>query len=156
MKLDAVDQKILEIIQEKGRITNAKLALEVEVSPPTMLERVKRLENKGIIRQYVGLVDLEKVGKGTLVIANVSLALHQLTSFARCRKEISQLEEVLECYFVSGKEDFTLKVTVRNIKEYEDFVVNKLSRIQGVSQITSSFVLSTIKYTTKVRIEVPD
>lgn len=153
MKLDAVDKKILNILQADGRITNAKLASEVGVSPPTMLERVKRLERMGVIRQYVALVDFDKVGKGALAIVAVSLALHQLSSLDRCKKEISQLEEVLECYHVSGEEDFALKVAVKNVKEYEAFVVNKLARIQGVTKIKTTFVLSTVKFNTKVFVD---
>ncbi len=153
MKLDNIDKKILNILQDNGRITNAKLASEVGVSPPTMLERVKRLEKAGIIKQYVALVDLDKVGKGTLVIVAVSLAFHQLSSLDRCKKEISQLGEILECYHVSGEEDFALKVAVKDVKEYEDFVVNKLARIQGVTKIKSTFVLSTVKFDTKVKVD---
>lgn len=153
MKIDNIDQKILNILQTNGRITNAQLAAEVGISPPGMLDRVKRLENAGIIQQYVALVNPEKVGRGTMAIVSVSLAIHQIPSLARFREEINQLDEVLECFHISGEDDFMLKVAVENIREYENFVVNKLTRIQGINKINTSFILSTVKYNTKFHIE---
>jgi Lrp/AsnC family transcriptional regulator, leucine-responsive regulatory protein len=153
MKLDSTDKKILNILQNNGRITNSQLASEIGISPPGMLDRVKRLENAGYIEKYVALVNPEKVGRGTMAIVLVSLAIHQIPSLDRFTEEINQLDEVLECFHVSGEDDFMLKVAVENIQEYEDFVVNKLTRIQGINKINTSFILSTVKYNTKFHIE---
>ena len=152
MKLDSTDKKILNILQSNGRITNSQLASEIGISPPGMLDRVKRLENAGYIEKYVALVNPEKVGRGTMAIVLVSLAIHQIPSLDRFTEEINQLEEVLECFHISGEDDFMLKVAVENIQEYEEFVVNKLTRIQGINKINTSFILSKVKYNTKFHI----
>lgn len=155
MKLDNIDKKILDILQTNGRITNAQLASEVGISPPGMLDRVKRLESAGVIQKYVALVDPEKIGKGTMAIVMVSLAIHQIPSLDLFTEEINQLDEVLECFHISGGDDFILKVAVENIQKYRDFVVNKLTRIQGINKINTSFILSTVKCNTNFHIEKP-
>jgi len=152
MKLDQTDRKILEILQSNGRITNAQLAAEIGISPPGMLERVKRLQNTGVIHRYVALLDREKVGKGIMAIVSVSLAVHQLKSVDEFAKEIDKLDDVLECHHITGEDDFMLKVAVDNIKDYEDFILYKISQIPGVNKIRTSFVLSTMKYNTKITI----
>lgn len=153
MKLDANDRKILSILQSNGRITNAQLAADVGISPPGMLERVKRLEKAGIIQRYVALVDAEKVGRGLLVLVSVKLAVHEFASIDKFREEINTLDEVLECYHISGQDDFMLKVAVKNIKDYEDFAIHKLTGIQGVNHINSSFIISTVKYQTQIPVD---
>ena len=150
MKLDITDRKIIDILQENGRITNTQLAAEIGISPPAMLERVKRLEKGAVIRRYVALVDPGKLGKGIMAIVAVSLAIHELSSLDRFMREINKLEEVLECYHITGDDDFVLKVVVQNVKEYESFVVQKLTRIQGIRNIRTSIILSTVKYKTKI------
>ena len=152
MKLDQTDRKILDILQSDGRITNAKLAADIGISPPGMLERVKRLENTGVIQRYVALLDREKVGKGIMAIVSVSLTVHQLTSVDGFKEEIDKLDEILDCFHITGEDDFVLKVAVDNIKEYENFILHKISQIPGVNKIRTSFVLSTVKYETKVTI----
>jgi len=150
MKLDITDRKIIDILQENGRITNTQLAAEIGISPPAMLERVKRLEKEAVIRRYVALVDPDKLGKGIMAIVAVSLAVHELSSLDRFMREINKLEEVLECYHITGDDDFVLKVVVQSVKEYESFVVQKLTRVQGIRNIRTSIILSTVKYKTKI------
>ena len=153
MKIDETDKKIINILQENGRITNAQLAAEIGISPPGMLERVKRLENAGIIHRYVALVNPEKVNKGTLAFVSVSLAAHRLQAIDRFTEEINKLPEVLECYHIAGGDDFLLKVAVKDIREYEELVLHKLTPIKGVNKINTTFILSTIKYDTKIQVE---
>ncbi len=153
MNLDKTDRKILNILQANGRITNAQLAADIGISPPGMLDRVKRLENAGIIQKYVALLDPEKVEHGTLAMVTVSLAIHRLQSIDRFTEEINKLDEVLECYHITGADDFLLKVAVGNIQEYEHFVLHKLTRIQGVNKINTSFILSTVKYDTQFHLK---
>ena len=150
MKLDITDRKIIDILQENGRITNTQLAAEIGISPPAMLERVKRLEKEAVIRRYVALVDPDKLGKGIMAIVAVSLAVHELSSLDRFMREINKLEEVLECYHITGDDDFVLKVVVQSVKEYESFVVQKSTRVQGIRNIRTSIILSTVKYKTKI------
>ncbi len=154
MALDAIDKKILNILQKDGRITNAKLAKEIGISPPSMLDRVKRLENSGFIDKYVALVDMEKTGFGLLVLILVSLSLHQISSLENVKENLIQLDEVLECYQVSGDVDFLLKVATKDMNSYKDFVNNKLSGIPGIQNIKTSFVLDTLKSTSSLKLEV--
>lgn len=153
IKLDDTDIRILDILQSDAHITNLNLAREVGISPPTMLERVKRLENSGVIKKYICLVDPEKVGRDTMAFVQVSLSVHQMSSVDEFRRSIDNLDEVLECHHISGEDDFLLKVSVRSIKDYEKFVLEKLSKIKGVSKVKTNFCLSTFKYETKITIE---
>lgn len=153
MKLDEIDKKILDILQDDSRITNVQLATTVGISPPAMLERVKRLESNGVIRKYVALVDPEMIGKGTFAFVSVSLAVHQMNSIDAFTKHIKKVEEVLECYHVAGEEDFILKVAVENIQQYEKFLLEKLTKIKGVSRINAMFILSAVKFNTKIHID---
>lgn len=150
MKLDSIDLKIIDILQSNGRITNSQLASEVGISPPAMLERVKRLENAGVIRQYVALVEPRFLGKEVFALVSITLAMHQLQSIDDFTQQILDLEEVLECHHVTGEDDFVLKIAVKNISAYEDLVLHKLTRIPGVSKMKTSIVLSTFKQETKI------
>lgn len=153
MKFDKIDKQILDILQTNSNITNAQLAAEVGISPPGMLERVKRLEKSGVIRKYVALVEPEKVGKGTLALVSISIKVHDLSEVNVFKRKVGDLEEVLECYHIAGEDDFILKVAVKDIREYEKFVLNKLNIIEGIRHIRTTFVLSTIKYNTKIQID---
>ncbi|HEX2866866.1 MAG TPA: Lrp/AsnC family transcriptional regulator [Ignavibacteriales bacterium] len=154
MKLDETDKKILERLQTDANITNAQLASEFNISPAGMLERVKRLENSGIIRRYVALVDAEKAGKGLWAFTLVSIAVHQLNALENFKEEIKKFSEVLECYYVAGEEDFILKVALKDMREYEDFILHKLTKIEGVSKVKTTFVLSSVKFDTKIDVSV--
>ncbi|MGE5496428.1 MAG: Lrp/AsnC family transcriptional regulator [Syntrophothermus sp.] len=149
MKLDETDKKILERLQTDANITNAQLAAEVGISPAAMLERVKRLENSGVILRYVAIIDPAKIGRKTLAIISVSLTVHQLNSIDYFKEEISGIGEVLECYHVAGEEDFILKVAISDIQEYEQFMFKKLAKINGINKIKTTFIVSTVKYDTK-------
>ncbi len=148
MSLDDIDKKIVTILQQDGRITNARLAKLVGISPAGMLDRVRRLEKNGTIRKYVALVNPEHVGRGTLAFVSVTLAMHRLPSIDSFIEEIAAMPEVLESYHVTGEEDFILKVAVGTISEYEDFLLHKLTRIEGVGKVKTTIVLSTTKYET--------
>ncbi|MCP3924387.1 MAG: Lrp/AsnC family transcriptional regulator [Desulfobacterales bacterium] len=153
MLFDKTDRKILNILQNDGRITNAKLAESIGISPPAMLERVRRLEKAGLITRYSAIVDREKTGYELLAIITVSLGLHQLKSLDSFKNQISKLDEVLECYQVSGEYDFILKVVLHNIRAYRNFVNEKLAGIEGIQNIKSSFVLDDVKTETKLYFE---
>jgi DNA-binding Lrp family transcriptional regulator len=152
-KLDEIDKKILNILQEKGRITNANLAAEVGLSPPPMLERVKKLEKNGVISKYVALLDPKLVDKATIVFVSLTVARHRLKSFDQVNQELNKFAEVLEIYHISGEEDYMIKVVVKDINEYEQFLLKKLATIPAISRIKSNVVLSTIKYGTQIPID---
>ena len=148
MSLDQTDIKILNILQQDGRITNTKLAKEIGLSPPAMLERVRRLESSGVISKYVALLDRQKAGFNLLAIIIVKLSLHQISSLQMVKERLVELEEVLECLQLTGDVDFLLKVAIKDMNTYTEFVNNKLSGIPGIETIKTSFVLASLKSST--------
>ena len=154
--LDDIDRKILNIFQEDSGITNVELARRVGLAPATTLDRVKKLEQRGIIRGYVALVDQTMVGKGITAYVTVSLASHQLERVEAFRENVRRLPEVLECYHVAGEYDYLLKVVAQDIRAYEDLLLRKLTATPNLGKIHTSFVLSTVKHETKIPIDQQD
>lgn len=152
-QLDEVDVQILASLQRDGRITNADLAKAVNLSPPSVLQRVRALEKAGLIRGYHAQLDHERLGLRITAMVMITLALHQDMAIERFRRAVQDIPEILECHHVSGDFDFLLKVVVRDMRSYEQFIREKLSRIKGIGQIRSSFVLGTTKYTTEIPID---
>lgn len=145
---DDLDKAILQLLQTEGRISNVDLAERVNLSPPAIHARLKRLEQRGYIRQYVALLDREKVGYDMLCFIHVNLQLHQPEQVENFRRVIQDLPEVLECHHLTGEYDYLLKVAVRNRKDLERFVVSRLTPIPGIARIHTSLVLSEVKATT--------
>ncbi|MDR3690196.1 MAG: Lrp/AsnC family transcriptional regulator [Fimbriimonas sp.] len=148
--LDEVDVQLLALLQEDGRITNADLSKKVGLSPPSVLQRVRILEKSGLIRGYHALLDAERLGLRITALAMISLSLHQEQPIERFRRSVNEIPEVLECYHVSGEFDFLLKIVVKDIRAYEQLIRERLSKIKGIQQIKTSFVLANTKYTTKI------
>jgi Lrp/AsnC family leucine-responsive transcriptional regulator len=151
--LDDVDIHILRLLQEDGRITNADLARIVGLSAPSVLQRVRKLEELGVIRGYSTLLSPEAVGFGLTVFVQISLQLHQDQPISRFLRSIRALPEVLECYHVSGEFDFLVKVAVRDVSSYQKLVIERLSQIKGIGKIESCFVLGTEKFTLRLPLE---
>jgi Lrp/AsnC family leucine-responsive transcriptional regulator len=151
--LHPVDRQILEVLQKQGRITNVQLAETVGLSPPAVLERVRKLEEREIINRYVALVDHKKVGRGTIAFVSVSLNLHQKDAMENFQEFVDRCDNVRECYHMAGGEDYLLKVYSRDIDAYEDFLTNSLTRTKGIDKIRTMFVLSTLKRETSIPIE---
>ncbi|MBM9512491.1 Lrp/AsnC family transcriptional regulator [Desulfogranum marinum] len=154
MAFDKIDIQILNILQQDGRITNTKLAKEIGISPPAMLERVRRLESFGVIDRYAAILDREKAGFGLLAIIIVSLSLHQISSLQVVKERLIELEEVLECLQLTGDVDFLLKVAIKDMKTYTAFINDKLSHIPGIQNIKTSFVLDTLKSETMLHMHL--
>jgi Lrp/AsnC family leucine-responsive transcriptional regulator len=150
--LDDVDVQILVLLQSDGRITNADLAKQVNLSPPSVLQRVRNLEKLGLIRGYHGLLEPERVGFKITAWVQVTLALHQEQPIERFRKSIRELPEVLEVYHVSGDYDYLIKVVVRDMRAYEVFIRERLTKIKAVQQVRTNFVMATTKHTTQLPI----
>ena len=153
-ELHPVDKQILEILQRQGRVPNVQLASEVGLSPPAVLERVRKLEERGIIERYVALVDNKKVGMGTVAFVAVSLNLHQQDSIENFHGFVKECVKVLECYYVAGTDDYLLKIYSRDIDDYEHFLLNKLTRTKGIDRVRTMFVLSTLKRETALPLDV--
>ncbi|MBS1947568.1 MAG: Lrp/AsnC family transcriptional regulator [Bacteroidetes bacterium] len=145
--IDGKDRAILQLLQENGKRTVREIAHLVHLSTTPVHERIKRMEDAGVIRQYAALVDHSKVGKGLMIICYVSLKEHNKKSGAKFIKLINELKEVIECYNISGEFDFMLKVIVENMDAYYDFHVNKLSQAENIGQLQSTFVMGVIKQT---------
>lgn len=143
--MDRIDRKILNILQENGKITNAKLSRMVGISAPATLERVKRLEAAGVISHFTAVVNPEKVGFPIMVIVSITLSLSKLSSVPLIKEKFQELEEVVECYQIAGAHDFILKVIAKDIKAYAEFMNQKLTQIQGIQSIQSSFVIDSLK-----------
>ncbi|CAG35987.1 Lrp/AsnC family transcriptional regulator [Desulfotalea psychrophila] len=156
MHLDKTDRKILNILQGNGRIRNSKLAAEIGISPPAMLERVKRLELSGIITGFTAQVDRDKVGYGLLAIIIVSVNLHQVSSLTAVKEKLKALDYVLECYQLTGDVDFMLKVAVKDMQTYTTFVNTQLSDIPGIQNVKTSFVLETLKSNNAITLAIDE
>jgi DNA-binding Lrp family transcriptional regulator len=145
--LDEKDLAILRLLQQNARMTVKEIADQVHLSTTPVHERIKRMEASGVITQYATLVDHNKVRKGLMVIVYVSLKQHSRTAGAKFIKHIHELNEVIECYNVSGEFDFMLKVVAENMDAYYDFHVNKLSQSENIGHVQSVFVMGVIKQT---------
>jgi DNA-binding Lrp family transcriptional regulator len=147
VELDEKDRAILELLQQNAKMTVREIAHAVHLSATPVHERIKRMEETGVIRQYAALVDHTKVKKGLMVICYVSLKEHNKKSGARFIKLILEWKEVTECYNISGEFDFMLKVVVEDMDAYYDFHVNKISQLENIGQLQSAFVMGIIKQT---------
>ena len=147
IKLDSKDEAILKLLQQNARITVKEISDKIHLSTTPVYERIKRMEAAGVIKQYATLVDHAKVKKGLMVICYVSLKQHNKTAGAKFIKAINEMNEVIECYNISGEFDFMLKVVVENMDAYYDFHVNKLSEVENIGNVQSTFVMGIIKQT---------
>ena len=145
--LDEKDLSILMLLQENARITIKEISGKVHLSTTPVHERIKRMEDSGVIKQYVTLVDHTKVKKGLMVICYVSIKQHSKNAGVKFIKTIHELNEIVECFSISGEFDFMLKVICEDMNTYYDFHVNKLGQIENMGHIQSIFVMGIIKQT---------
>ena len=150
LSLDKTDLEILKYLQQNARMTVREIAEKVHLSTTPVHERIRRMEESGVITQYVTLVNAAKIGKGLMVICYVSLKQHSKNAGAKFIRSIMEMNEVLECLTISGEFDFMLKVITENMDAYYDFHVNRLSEIENVGNVQSVFVMGVIKQTQQV------
>jgi Lrp/AsnC family leucine-responsive transcriptional regulator len=142
MTLDRYDRQILEVLQTDGRINNQDLADRIGLSPSPCLRRVRALEESGLIVGYRALLDARKLGLTLMALVHISMDLHTPERFANFEASVSVLPEVLECLLITGQDaDYQLKVAVRDMDHYQTLLLDKLTRITGVTGVHSSFVL---------------
>jgi Lrp/AsnC family transcriptional regulator, leucine-responsive regulatory protein len=144
--LDAIDRKILGYLQADGRITMQQLADKVGLSVSPCHRRVKLLEERGVITRYVATVDQKALGLHVSVFISIKLARQKEEDLARFEKAISKWDEVMECYLMTGNRDYLLRVVAADLSSYEAFLKTKLTRLDGIASIESSFALSQVKY----------
>ena len=142
MKLDKFDRDILHKLQRHGRMSNQELAEAVNLSPSPCLRRIRRLEEEGLIEGYVALLNARKLGLNLMAFIQISMDKHTPERFTEFDKIITTLPEVLECHLITGQaDDYLLKVIVEDMDAYQQFLLHKITRIEGVSGVHSSFVL---------------
>jgi DNA-binding Lrp family transcriptional regulator len=145
--LDKTDLAILYWLQKNARMTIKEISDQVHLSTTPVHERIKRLEQSGVIKQYATIVESSKVKKGLTVICYVSLKEHNKIAGNKFIKNILAMQEVIECFNISGEFDFMLKVVCEDMNTYYDFHVNKLSQLDNVGHVQSTFVMGVIKQT---------
>ena len=153
MKLDRTDKRILKELQANGRISNQELADRVGLSPSPCLRRVKQLEENGIIEGYVGMVNASKLGLKMMALIQIRMDRHTPERFDEIEKTLRDYPQVMECILITGQTaDYQVKVIVKDMEEYQDFLLNKITPLPGVSDVHSSFVLRQVIYKTALPI----
>lgn len=154
VQLDRTDRRILELMQRNGRISNLELAERIGLSPSPCSRRVKALEDAGLIADHVTLLNANKLGLSLQAYIHISLDRHTPERFETFDAAINEFSEVLECDLVTGTEaDYQLKVVVRDMEHYQQFLLGKLTRLNGVTGVRSSFVLRRIKHETALPLD---
>ena len=152
MTLDYTDKKLLSLLQSDSKQTNKELSLKLNLSVTAVYERIKKLEREGIIDKYVVLVNRSKVEKGFVVFCHLKLVQHTKEFISKFESEVVQLKEVLECHHVSGDYDYILKIVVKDMEAYREFLVTKLTTLEHIGSTHSTFMISEVKNTTVVAI----
>jgi len=145
--LDPIDLQILRLLGEDSKITTKDLAAKVNLSPSPVFERIRRLETSGFIKKYIAIIDAEKLNYGLIIFCNIKLKQHDKSIGHEFVTDIMRLDEVVECYNISGDFDFLLKVRAKDMKHYQDFVFNKLGSVKSIGSTHSTFVMCENKNT---------
>ena len=148
MKLDPIDIRILNELQNDSSHSNVELAKRVHLSPSPCLMRVKALRDKGVIRNYVALADPKALGLGLNVFISISLKEQSKEALAKFEERISEHDEVMECYLMTGDSDYLIRVAVADMGALEKFILEQLTPISGIEKIRSSFALKQVRYKT--------
>jgi len=142
MELDRFDRQILQVLQQDGRISNQDLADRIGLSPSPCLRRVRALEDAGIVTGYRALLDAKSLGYTLMALIYISMDMHTPERFENFEKEINQIGEILECLLITGQDaDYQIKVVVKDMDAFQELLLNRITRIQGVTGVHSSFVL---------------
>ena len=152
MLLDPIDKKLLLLLQTDSKRTNKELSLKLNLSVTAVYERIKKLEREKIIEKYVVVLNKSKVEKGFVVFCHLKLLQHSHEFLTHFESEVVKLHEILECHHVSGNYDYILKIVVKDMAAYREFLVNKLTTLQHIGSTQSTFMISEVKNTTVVPI----
>ena len=152
MELDKTDKKLLYFLQEDSKQTTKELANKLDLSVTAVYERIKKLEKQDVISKYVAIINRQKVERDFIVLCHVKLTQHKKEYVLQFEKEIMTLPEVTECFHVSGDYDYILKICVKNMEEYRNFMVTKLTTLQHIGSTHSSFMITEVKNTTTIEI----
>lgn len=152
MELDKTDKKLLYFLQEDSKQTTKELANKLDLSVTAVYERIKKLEKQGIISKYVAIINKQKVEKNFIVLCHVKLIQHKKEYVINFENEVMNLHEVTECFHVSGDYDYILKICVKDMDEYRNFMVTKLTTLQHIGSTHSSFMIAEVKNTTTIEV----
>ena len=149
---DATDKRILKLLQANGRLSAKEIADKIGLTATPTYERIRKIEQSGIIRSVVALLDRQQLDLKTVVYCNVSLQVHALRVLQQFEKAVRKMEEVMECYHITGNFDYLLKVAVTDMNAYQKFLTQKLAALDHIAQVHSNFVMTDVKYTTAYEI----
>jgi len=150
--LDNIDKKLINLLQEDSKQTTKQLLLQLNLSVTAVYERVKKLEHQKVIQSYVAIINKHKIEKSFLVFCHIKLMQHSKEHVTIFEREVLKLEEVSECFHVSGAYNYILKVYVKDMDAYRDFVVTKLAAIKYIGSTHSTFVIAQVKNTTAINL----
>ncbi|MDR6514164.1 Lrp/AsnC family transcriptional regulator [Chryseobacterium camelliae] len=150
MRFDDIDRNLLLFLQQDSKQTTKELAYKLGLSVTAVYERIRKLENAGVIAKYVAILDRHKINRDFLVLCHVKLTQHKKEYVLQFEKEIMDLQEVTECFHVSGDYDYILKIGVRDMDDYRNFMLSKLTTLNHIASTHSSFMISEIKNTTAI------
>ena len=150
--LDITDKKLINLLQKDCKQTTKQLSLQLNLSVTAVYERIKKLENNKVIEKYVAIINKNKIEKSFLVFCHIKLLQHSKDYVTTFEREILKLEEVSECFHVSGDYDYILKIYVKDMDEYRDFMVTKLTAIKYIGSTHSTFAIEEVKNTTLIKL----
>jgi DNA-binding Lrp family transcriptional regulator len=156
IQLDQTDIRILDLLQSDARLTNKEIADKIGKTVTPVYERIKWLEQEGYIQHYVAVLDKNKIDKNLVAFTNVQLKEHSHPMLKEFEKDIVRFPEVMECYHMTGLYDYLLKIVVKDMSEYQGFIVNKLSKLPNIGTVQSSFMMTEIKHETAYSITLSD
>ncbi|CDF80146.1 transcriptional regulator, AsnC family [Formosa agariphila KMM 3901] len=148
MIFDAIDKQLITLLQTDSKQTNKALSTQLNLSVTAVYERIKKLENQGVINRYVALVNKDEVQKSFVAYCHIKLVKHSQVYVVQFEKEVANLDEVMECYHISGDYDYLLKVMVEDMVAFREFMVNKLTTINHIGSTHSMFVINEVKHST--------
>ena len=152
MTFDAIDKKLISFLQADSKQTNKELSNKLNLSVTAVYERIKKLEQQGVISKYVALVKKEKVDKSFVAFCHIKLIQHTQDYVVKFENEVANLQGVMECYHISGDYDYLLKVIVEDMEAFREFMVNKLTSIHHIGSTHSMFVINEVKHTTAINV----
>ncbi|AZA50969.1 Lrp/AsnC family transcriptional regulator [Chryseobacterium carnipullorum] len=150
MNFDETDKKLLLFLQEDCKQTTKELSYKLGLSVTAVYERIKKLENLGVISRYVALLDRHKINRDFIVLCHIKLTQHKKEFVLQFEREVMSLQEVTECFHVSGDYDYILKIGVKDMEDYRNFMLSKLTALQHIASTHSSFMISEVKNTTAI------
>lgn len=148
MKLDKIDRVLLELLQKDSKSTNKSLASKLNLSITAVYERIRKLEREGVISKYVAVLQPDKIERSFMAFCQIRLVQHTKSNVSSFESQVARLPEVMECFHISGEYDYLLKVAVKDMQAYREFMVNKLTALDHIGNTQSTFVISPVKNTT--------